>query len=209
MRLFAACVGANLVVALGCPAPALGQGAIVSGIVHVRETPPRGAVVYLIPEEATPLVPDAEPVLLDQRDLQFIPHTLVVVPGQAVAFRNSDPLLHNVFSPHSVGEEFNLGTYPSGESRIQVFQRPGPHVILCHIHPEMEAYIFVAPTRYHAVVDEEGRFRIEDLPPGDYTLHAWHPRAAPYQRTTRLRDKNVLDLEIQLERRRARANRGN
>jgi hypothetical protein len=140
--------------------------------------------------------------MLDQRNLHFVPHTLVVLPGQEITFRNSDPLLHNVFSPDVQGEKFNLGTYPAGESRSHTFQRVGAHVILCHIHPEMAAYVFVTETRYHAVVDEMGRFRIDSIPPGDYTLHAWHPRAIAYEQLTRIRAKNTLQLEIQLQRRR-------
>ncbi len=185
------------------PGGLCGQGGAVSGLVRVSNALSRGAVVYLISESANPLPPAAEAVLLDQRNLSFVPRTLLVPPGQEVAFRNSDPLLHNVFSPDYQGEDFNLGTYPSGESRTHVFKRPGTHVILCHIHPEMEAYVFVNPARFHSVVDDDGLFLIENIPEGEYTLHVWHPRAVAYRRAVRIGANNWLRLDIQLERRRA------
>ena len=196
------CRVAGLVTVLAWPGAALCQVGGVSGVVRVPNAPSRGAVVYLVPLSSEPLAPETEPVLLDQRNLHFIPHTLVVLPGQEITFRNSDPLLHNVFSPDILGEKFNLGTYPAGESRSYTFQRSGAHVILCHIHPEMAAYVFVIETRYHAVVDGMGRFRIDGIPPGDYMLHAWHPRAIAYEQLTRISAKNTLHLEIQLQHRR-------
>jgi plastocyanin len=193
---------AGLVTLLASPGAALCQVGVVSGVVRVPNAPSRGAVVYLVPLSSEPLAPVTEPMLLDQRNLHFIPHTLVVVPGQEIRFRNSDPLLHNVFSPDMEGEEFDLGTYPAGESRSHTFQRSGAHVILCHIHPEMAAYVFVTGTRYHAVVDAGGRFLIDSIPPGAYTLRAWHPRAVAYEQLTRISARNTLHLEIQLQRRR-------
>ncbi len=192
----------GLVTLLAWPRVGLCQGGVVSGVVHVSNAHSRGAVVYLVRQSAEPLAPETEPVLLDQRNLHFIPHTLVVSPGQEVAFRNSDPLFHNVFSPDAQGEDFDLGTYPAGESRSHTFERSGAHVILCHIHPEMVAYVLVIEARYQAVVDEMGRFRIEGIPPGTYTLHAWHPRAVAYEQLIRVSAEKTLHLEIQLQRRR-------
>jgi len=202
MRRSGICGVASLATLLAWPGVGLCQVGAVSGVVRVSDAPSRGAVVYLVPLYSEPLAPESEQVLLDQRNLHFVPHTLVVLPGQEVSFRNSDPLLHNVFSPDMLGEEFNLGTYPAGESRSYTFQRSGAHVILCHIHPEMAAYVFVIETRYHAVVDGMGRFRIDSIPSGDYMLHAWHPRAIAYEQLTRISAKNTLHLEIQLQRRR-------
>ncbi len=192
-------IGAALVACVAAPGLALGQAGTVEGMVYLRNARSADAVVYMI-IDSTPR-PPAAPVMIDQRNLHFVPRVLPVLPGQAVMFRNSDPLLHNVFGPDTLGEAFNLGTYPEGESRVHRFQRLGAHVILCHIHPEMEAYVVVIPTRYYGVVDAEGAFRIENLPLGTYPLHVWHPRAEPFQRTVRIRGDNTLKLEIQLERR--------
>lgn len=152
----------------------------VTGSVTVRGFAVEGAVVYLVPDSGSaPVV--ADPATIDQRKLRFVPRILVVGKGAEVAFRNSDPLLHNIFSPDEE-EPVDLGTYPEGESRSHRFERLGPHVILCNIHPEMEAWVFVAPTPYRAVSTETGDFRIEGVPRGDYRLHVWHRRASPLER---------------------------
>lgn len=177
-----------------------GPGGTVRGVVRGPAGPADDAVVYLVPEGAAPPpAPGTAVAEIDQRRLRFVPRVLAVSPGTSVAFRNSDPLLHNIFSPDP-REPFDLGTYPQGESRAHRFEHPGPHVILCNIHPEMEAWVFVAPTPYHAVTDSAGGFRIGDLPPGDYALHVWRRHAAPYSREVTVTAADSLTTEIRLER---------
>lgn len=175
----------------------------VTGVVYVRDALSDGAVVYVVLGDE-PALPPAEPALMDQRRLLFAPSILPVLPGRAVIFRNSDPLLHNVFSPYPPEEAFNLGTYPEGESRTRLFRRPGPHVILCHIHPEMEGYVVVVPTLHYAVTDSAGRFRLEGVPAGTHPLRVWHRRAAPYERRVMIGPDNTVRLEIRLARGRLR-----
>lgn len=195
----------GLAIWVASPALALSQSGTVEGIVHVRNARSEDAVVYLLtPNSAGLPTPPAEPVLIDQRNIRFIPRVLPVLPGQAVAFRNSDPILHNVFGTDTLGEGFDLGTYPEGEWRVHRFHRAGAHVVLCHIHPEMEAYVIVIPTRHFAVADREGRFRIESIPPSAYTLHVWHRQAQPSRREVTIGANDTLRLEILLERRRGR-----
>lgn len=187
---------------MAAAALAPGQSGTVEGIVHVRNARSEGAVLYLLTPNRTDLpTPPAEPALIDQRNIRFVPRVLAVLPGQAVAFRNSDRILHNVFSPDTLGEGFDLGTYPEGEWRIRTFERAGAHVVLCHIHPEMEAYVIVIPTRHFGVADRDGHFRIEGVPPSAYTLHVWHRQAQPFRREITIGANDTLRLEIQLERR--------
>lgn len=156
------------------PAGASAQAGDVAGIVQRRGAPAGEAVVSLdpVPEDEEPSPAPAHAVI-DQTHLRFVPGVVVVRPGSTVEFLNSDPILHNVFSPGWSGEEFDLGTYPSGTSRSHTFTEPGPHVILCHVHPEMAAYVVVVDTPHHGVTDGEGRFRIEEVPPGTYRLGVW------------------------------------
>ncbi|MBI4409657.1 MAG: hypothetical protein HY561_08120 [Gemmatimonadetes bacterium] len=161
-----------------------------------------GAVVFLVPAEPTgaaeALRPPPTSHLIDQVNLRFVPRVLPVLPGSRVQFRNSDPILHNVFGPAGPGSGFDLGTYPRGERREHTFAEPGAHVILCHVHPEMVAYVLVIPTPYHSVVDRDGRFRLQ-LPAGRYALHVWHPRTRPYERPLLVRDGTSIRLEVELE----------
>ena len=159
-------------------APLAGQG-VVTGVVRSGDVRVAGAVVWLEPLDAPPPVQVPDTVMMDQRGLEFLPGRWVLRPGDVVVFPNSDPLRHNVFSPGLRGGAgaFNLGTYPRGEIREHAFTEPGAHVILCHIHPDMLAWIVVAASPWRAIVAADGRFQFTDVPPGRYRLHTWHARA--------------------------------
>jgi len=148
----------------------------VEGALRAAEVRTVDAVVYLVPQDSSEPPPPPMHQLIDQRDLRFTPRVLVVPPGSTVDFLNSDPLLHNVFSPRRPGPGFNLGVYSLTEHRSQVFLEEGAHVVLCHIHPEMLAYVIVLPVRLRTATDAEGRFRLDSVPPGRYQLRVWHRR---------------------------------
>ena len=113
----------------------------------------------------------------DQKNLMFHPHVLPVLVGSTVDFLNSDDVLHNVFSPDQCAEKFNLGTWPKGQIRSYTFKTPGcAPVMLCNVHPEMEAYVIVLETPYFAVSEKDGAYRIKDVPAGKYTLKIWHEK---------------------------------
>jgi plastocyanin len=110
---------------------------------------------------------------LDQKNETFVPYVLAVTVGSTVDFPNSDRIYHNVFSL-SKAKRFDLGRYPSGQSRSVRFDRPGVVRVFCEIHSHMSAFILVFAHRYFAVTDGDGRYRIEGVPPGSYVLAVWN-----------------------------------
>jgi len=131
------------------------------------------AVVWIDAPGAPRSAHKAEAVL-DQRDLSFSPHVLVVQVGTRVKFPNDDRVFHNVFSFHD-GKRFDLGLYPVGAVKYVPFDQPGLSRIFCNIHPQMAAYVMVVDTPYFSVSDESGRFAIAGVPAGEYVAHAWRP----------------------------------
>ncbi len=176
------------------------QAGTITGTVRVPNGRASDAVVYLVSGGDYDVAPQVEHPVIDQVGLRFLPSVVVVLPGTAVEFRNSDPVFHNVFSPEGSGEEFNLGRYPMGDSRSHTFKAHGAHVILCHIHPEMVAYVIVAPTPYFAIVDGTGHFRIANVPPGRYTIRVWQRGARPFEEELVVRDGQHLHLNLVLTR---------
>jgi plastocyanin len=130
------------------------------------------AVVWIDAPATRPLA--AKPVVLDQRNVQFVPQVLVVQVGTKVSFPNNDRVFHNVFSFHE-SKRFDLGLYPVGIVKEVPFDKPGLSRIYCNIHPQMAAYVMVVDTPYFAVSDASGRFTIASVPAGTYPYHAWYP----------------------------------
>jgi plastocyanin len=133
----------------------------------------RSVVVYFSDLPASKAAPMKASIA--QKDEQFVPHLVAVTVGSSVAFPNDDPFFHNVFSL-SRGASFNLGRYPSGSSRAWVFNRPGIVKVFCEIHSQMSAVVRVFDHGWFAIPSDDGTFSIDEVPPGEHTLVAWHER---------------------------------
>ena len=167
-------------------AGALGHAATVTGAVEVAaaggskaqlKLDSSGVAVWLEPERPQPQPAAPAPARMVQQNKQFVPHVLAIQVGAVVDFPNLDPMFHNAFS-NIEGQPFDIGLYPPGTSRRVAFRRPGVVRIFCNIHQSMSAVIVVADTPYLAVSDKRGSFTMPDVPPGVYTLHLFHERAA-------------------------------
>lgn len=141
-------------------------------------------VVYL--ERATPAGgPDTTvPVTaqIQQMDRRFVPDLVVVPVGSTVSFPNMDPIFHNIYSL-SKPKSFDLGAYDKGQTRKVAFPKPGIVEIYCHFHPNMAATVLVTPNRWYARPDKNGQYRIPRVPPGQYTVVAWHKSAGFFHKT--------------------------
>ena len=134
----------------------------------------RRSVVYLETAPRAAFDQRDEPrARLDQRNEAFVPHVLAIVAGTTVEFPNNDKTYHNVFSLSST-KTFDLGRYAVGKSKSVRFDRPGIVRVFCDIHSHMSAFILVFAHRYFAVTDDEGRYRLDNVPPGSYTVVAWN-----------------------------------
>lgn len=110
-----------------------------------------------------------------QRDEQFFPHVVAVTAGSTVEFPNDDTIFHNVFSL-SKPATFDLGRYPSGDSRARTISKPGIVKVFCQIHSHMSAVIRVFDHEWFTIPDAGGKFSLDGVAPGTYTLVAWHER---------------------------------
>jgi plastocyanin len=121
---------------------------------------------------------------LDQQDATFVPRVLAIPKGSMVEFTNQDHTYHNVFSLSSV-KKFNIGRRPTGEAVPILFDKPGIVQVFCDIHSQMTAFIVVLDNTWFTQPDSEGLFKINDVPPGTYTIKLWHERfSSPEQQIT-------------------------
>jgi plastocyanin len=124
------------------------------------------------------LAPPSEPgdrktETVDQFEHRFVPHVIAIRAGQGIRFTNSDAANHNVrASSLEARNSFNIYTGIGGHYEHRFVAQPTLHPVRlgCDIHPWMSAWIFVFDHPYFAVTDEDGRFRIPDIPAGNYQL---------------------------------------
>ena len=136
---------------------------------------------------------------LSSKGKRFEPHVLVVTRGTSVSFPNVDPIFHNAFS-RTPGSEFDLGLYRRGAARAYAFRSAGLVHVYCNIHAEMAAYVLVVDTTdAFAVADATGAFRLADLPPGRYAVHAWNERAGEKEVTVEVPAEGEANVDIVLD----------
>jgi plastocyanin len=110
-----------------------------------------------------------------QEGAMFTPHVLPIMVGTTVEWPNNDSIYHNVFSM-SDAKQFDLGLYKNPTEKSVLFDKPGRVDVFCSIHSNMHCIILVLENPYFASTDENGDFKIPDVPPGTYKLKAWHER---------------------------------
>ena len=145
-------------------------------------------------------------VQVAQVDRRFSPDLVVVPAGSTISFPNMDPIFHNVFSL-SKAKSFDLGSYDKGDTRKVTFPHAGIVDVYCHLHPNMQATVVVTPNRWFVQPGANGEYTLPDLPPGKYTVVAWHRSAGFFRKTIEIAagQKAVADFLIPLEEERERA----
>lgn len=125
----------------------------------------------------TRAAPDAPEVVVDQVDCTYRPRIQFAVVGQKVVAKNTDPILHNVHTYLGPATVFNKGM-PDSSAKPISHQADKDGVIRwkCDVHPWMRAFIGVNKNPYQAITGADGSFKIADLPPGTYTVEAWHEK---------------------------------
>ncbi len=166
--------------------------------------------------------PPEEHAVIDQKNLVFVPHVMAVQKGATVDFVNSDTTEHNVFCVDEcckiVGDLnarkpkfLDLGNFPGGAKASHTFTIPGEGVMLCKLHPEMSAYIIVVESPYFTMAEIDGdsqsaKYVIPKVPPGEYTLKAWHKKLTVPEQTITVPENGTVttDLTLQKKQRRRR-----
>lgn len=159
-----------------------GKGKIEIREVDAKGGALRGVVVYLDKvKKGKPFLKEAAHPVVDQKKCVFEPYLLVGRNKAKLTVLNSDPVLHNIHAYELIGSVrrtmFNIAqpkSKPKVRKKLRV-KRTGHVRFECDAHNWMLGFMFVAKNPYYAIVDKNGSFRISGVPPGSYTLKAWHP----------------------------------
>ena len=150
-----------------------------------HDVKPLPIVAYIEGKVAGSAFNGPENPIMAQRDTSFQPGMLIIPVGTSVRFPNEDKFFHNVFS-YSKPKRFDLGRYPRGEAKTVTFDEPGTITVFCEIHKWMRAAIIVVENGFHDTVGDDGKFRIPNVPAGNYKLVFWHPE----------RGRKVVDVAV-------------
>jgi hypothetical protein len=116
-------------------------------------------------------------VVLDQQGCMYKPHVIGVMTGQNIEIRNDDPTNHNIHPLPKINQEWNESQPPKGDPKMRAFAREEIMIpVKCNVHPWMRSYIGVVGHPFFAVTGDDGTFTIKGLPPGTYTVGAWHEK---------------------------------
>lgn len=138
-----------------------------------------------------------EPVLLDQEKCRYTPRVLGVRVGQPIAIRNGDPLLHNVRADPKINQPFNMGEPLQGVSFTRTFSTREVMVpIKCDVHAWMNAWLGVLDHPFFGTTGANGLVQLNGLPPGTYTIEAWHEQLGTRTETVTIAAKESKDVRF-------------
>ena len=123
-----------------------------------------------------------EPAVIDQVGCIYKPHVQGVMKGQDVIIKNSDATLHNIHSMAKKNTQFNFAMPKVVKEKKTNFDKlEEPFYIKCDVHPWMKTWVGVFDHPYFATTDDNGNYKIENIPPGEYNVIAWHEMDAKFE----------------------------
>jgi plastocyanin len=136
---------------------------------------------------------------LDQKYLHFGHRVLAVLKGTTVDFTNSDPVYHNIFT-NSQLNKFDLGRKSAGQvASVKMNHLEVPVKVYCEIHSQMKTNILVLQNPFFATVQPGQNFEIDGIPPGTYTLIAWHDYWEPVEQTVTIKKRSTTQINIMMD----------
>ena len=138
-----------------------------------------------------------DPVTIDQKSCRYHPHVFGVRVGQPLKITNSDPTLHNIHALPKANSEFNTAQPIQNMVTNHTFDKPEVMVpFKCEVHGWMNAYVGVVDNPFFAVTGDDGKFSLKDLPPGTYTVEAWHEKEEPMTQSVTIGPKESKDISF-------------
>jgi len=118
----------------------------------------------------------SQPEVVQQKGCMYQPHVLAVRANQPLQLVNDDPTSHNIHPVPANNREWNKAE-PPGSRMEEAFAREEIAIpVKCNVHPWMRGYIAVFKHPYFQVTGNDGTFDLSNLPPGTYTIKAWHEK---------------------------------
>jgi hypothetical protein len=157
------------------------------------------AVVYLkgVQKGKAWQKPAKPPEIVNEKCV-FVPHVQAVPVGSLVIV-NADPVMHNTHGFLGKATVFNVALPMKGQRIERKITKPGLMRVECDAHGWMLAWVFGAENPYYAVTAKDGAFKITDVPPGSYTLVAWHELTGENEMPVTVQAKQPVEVKVELK----------
>jgi hypothetical protein len=137
-----------------------------------------------------------QPVVVEQKGCMYMPHVMAVRANQTLHVVNDDPTSHNIHPTPANNREWNKAE-PPGTSLDESFAREEIAIpVKCNVHPWMHGYVAVFKHPYFAVTGKDGSFDLSSLPPGTYTIKAWHEKLGTLTQTITIGANETKNLDF-------------
>jgi hypothetical protein len=135
---------------------------------------------------------------LDNIKCEFVPHVQIIQAGKLDVV-NKDPVLHNSHGYYGKRTAFNMAQPNEGQVIPADLERAGIVRVDCDVHGWMEGWVYVVDNPYYALTDADGKFKIDDVPPGTYKLVAAQSVTGPNEQTVTVTSGKATTLNIELK----------
>jgi plastocyanin len=136
-------------------------------------------------------------VSIDQKGCMYSPHVLALQAGQPLEVINSDKTTHNIHPVPKNNREWNKSQPPGASPIEEAFAREEVAIpVKCNVHPWMKSYVAVLKNPYFQVTGKDGSFDLKNLPPGTYTIEAWHEKYGPSDQTVTIGPKQLKTISF-------------
>jgi plastocyanin len=190
----------NMAAEPNCASAHAGSPAMTEDVVPGDGGTLQNVFVYLSGDfSAYSLPAPTTPVEIDQKGCQYHPHVLGIMAGQPLNVVNSDMTTHNIHPVPKNNREWNESQPPGSAPIMQSFAHEEVAIpVKCNVHPWMKAYIAVLGSPYFQVTGKDGTYTISNVPPGTYTVTAWHELYGPVTQmvTVGPSEKKTVDLTV-------------
>jgi plastocyanin len=130
-------------------------------------------VVYIsagAPDDTAP----STAAVFTQKGCRYIPHVLAFQVNQELRIVNDDQTSHNIHPLPKLNREWNKSQPPGTPPIVEKYDKAEIFPVKCNVHPWMHGTFAVMKNSHYAVTGDGGSFSLANLPPGKYTVTAYH-----------------------------------
>lgn len=141
--------------------------------------------------------PTNSPVNVNQEGCVYSPHVVAVMTGDPLEVANADSVTHNINAISQSRQGWNETQLPGSAPIVRRFAREEiPITVKCTMHPWMRLYVAVLSHPYFQITGKDGQFALRNVPPGTYTLTAWHEVYGTKKLTVAIQPKQEQTVSI-------------